>query len=234
MKRLSETPQIHPTAHIKDSTLGRWTEIGAETEITETSIGDYSYVIHYGQIIYAEIGKFCSIASFCRINPGNHPLERASLHHFSYRSLQFELGDDEDAEFFNWRRASKVTLGHDVWLGHGAIIMPGVRVGTGAAIGAGAVVTKDVPPFTVVVGVPAKPVRERFQRSIQEELLSIAWWDWPHEKLRENLMDFRKLRAEEFVEKYGNASFGCSTPKDIPAAGIRFEHPAPSLLSDRE
>ena len=158
-------------------------------------------MIHDSDIIYTQIGKFCSIASFVRINPGNHPLERAALHHFSYRSRQFALGEDDES-FFSWRRAHQVTLGHDVWVGHNATILPGVKIGTGAAIGAGAVVTREVPPFQVVVGVPARPIKERFSAKVQEGLLRIAWWDWPYEKLRLALCDFRSLSAAEFVEKY--------------------------------
>jgi hypothetical protein len=175
--------------------------VGARASLTETVLGDYSYVIHDSQIIHADIGKFCSIASFARVNPGNHPLDRAALHHFSYRSRQFDLGEEDEA-FFQWRRSHKVTLGHDVWVGHGAVILPGVTVGTGAAIGAGAVVSRDVKPFHVVAGVPARSIRERFPREVAEGLLRIGWWHWPHERIWEALQDFRLLSALEFVEKY--------------------------------
>ena len=124
-KILDSQPLIHPEAIVLESHLGAWTEVGARTSLTETVLGDYSYVIHDSDIIYTQIGKFCSIASFVRINPGNHPLERAALHHFSYRSRQFALGEDDDEAFFSWRRAHKVTLGHDVWVGHNATILPG-------------------------------------------------------------------------------------------------------------
>lgn len=199
---MGSQPLIHPEAIVLESRLGAWTEVGARASLTETVLDDYSYVVHDSQIIYARIGKFCSIASFVRINPGNHPLERAALHHFSYRSRQFALGEDNDEAFFSWRRDHEVTLGHDVWVGHNATILPGVSVGTGAAIGAGAVVTRDVPPFQVVVGVPARPIRGRFPEAVQEGLFRISWWDWPHEKLRLALLDFRTLSASEFVEKY--------------------------------
>lgn len=200
-KRLGPQPSIHPDAIVRSSKLGAWTEVGARASLDETLLGDYSYVIHDTQIIYAEIGKFCSIASFVRINPGNHPLDKAALHHFSYRSHQFALGDDDDA-FFEWRRMRRVTLGHDVWVGHNAIILPGVKVGNGAAIGAGAVVSKDVEPFQVVAGVPARLLRERFSANVREGLQRIAWWDWPHDKLRKALCDFRRLDAADFVAKY--------------------------------
>ncbi len=203
-KRLSREPQLHPTAVIRSSELGAWTEVGARATLVETELGDYSYVVHDCHVIYTEIGKFCSIAAQCRINPGNHPLDRAALHHFTYRSFQFDMGEDDDASF-DWRRAAKVVLGHDVWIGHGAVVLPGVTVGTGAAIGAGAVVSKDVPPFTVVAGVPAKPLRERFPRDVQEALMRIRWWDWEHEALCAALPDFRALKAAEFAAKYDPA-----------------------------
>lgn len=205
---LSKKPSIHPTALVKDSVLGAWTEVGARTSIKETEMGDYSYVVNDSQIIYAKIGKFCSIASHTRINPGNHPLDHAVLHHFTYRSRQFQLAEDNE-EFFDWRRSYRVTIGHDVWIGHGAVVLPGVKIGTGAAIGAGAVVSKDVLPFMIVGGVPAGVIRERFPKKVQEGLLRICWWNWPRKKLREALSDFRHLSAKDFVKRYDPA---ISTP----------------------
>jgi phosphonate metabolism protein (transferase hexapeptide repeat family) len=199
---LSEEPAIHPTAHVRESKLGAWTAVGARTTIAETTMGDYSYVVNDASIIYSEIGKFCSIAAQTRINPGNHPLERVALHHFTYRSKGYQLGPDDDHEFFDWRRAHRVTLGHDVWIGHGAVILPGVTIGTGAAIGAGAVVSKDVPDFAIAVGVPAKVNRYRFSEEVRNQLLQLAWWNWDREQLAEALPDFRSLSVDEFLAKY--------------------------------
>jgi phosphonate metabolism protein (transferase hexapeptide repeat family) len=199
---LSEQPAIHPTAHVRESKLGPWTAVGARTTIAETVMGDYSYVVNDSSIIYSEIGKFCSIAAHTRINPGNHPLERVALHHWTYRSKSYRLDPEDDDEFFEWRRSHKVTLGHDVWIGHGAVILPGVSIGTGAAVGAGAVVSKDVPPFAIAVGVPAKVLRYRFPEEIREKLLELAWWDWNREQLAERLPDFRNLPVEDFLAKY--------------------------------
>jgi carbonic anhydrase/acetyltransferase-like protein (isoleucine patch superfamily) len=95
-----------------------------------------------------------------------------------------------------------VTLGHDVWIGHGATLLAGVSVGTGAVVGAGAVVSKDVAPFTIVAGVPARPLRERFPKAVQDGLLQLAWWDWEHDRLAGALEDFRTLDAYAFVEKH--------------------------------
>jgi len=203
-KKLSPEPAVHPAATLRDTRLGAWTEIGARVSVAETEVGDYSYICHDSDVIYCTIGRFCSIAAHTRINPGNHPLDRAALHHFTYRSAQFDMGEDDDA-FFDWRRGSPVTIGDDVWIGHGAVVLPGVTIGTGAAIGAGAVVSRDVPPFTIVAGVPAKPIRERFPKDVQEGLLRIAWWNWPAEKLRSALPDLRELTAAQFVAKYGLA-----------------------------
>jgi phosphonate metabolism protein (transferase hexapeptide repeat family) len=200
-KKLGHNATIAPSACVVDSHIGAWTEVGANTHIIESRMDDYSYVVNDCHIIYATMGKFCSIAARVRLNPGNHPLERAALHHFTYRSAQFDMGPDDDS-FFDWRRSSAVILGHDVWIGHGATVLPGVRIGTGAAIGAGSVVTKDVADFTVVAGVPARPLRQRFGFEIQAALLQIAWWNWPHQVLKERLPDLRRLSIEAFVEKF--------------------------------
>ena len=200
-KKLGLEPFIHPTASVRESTLGAYTEVGARTTLAEVEMGDYSYVVHDAQIIYATIGRFCSIASHTRVNPGNHPLDRVALNHFTYRASAYGLGPDE-AGFFDWRRGHRVTLGHDVWLGHGVIVLPGVSIGTGAAIGAGAVVTKDIPPFAVAVGNPARVIRFRFPADIRAALMEIAWWDWPRERLSLALEDIRTLSAEEFCRRH--------------------------------
>jgi len=199
-KKLGLEPLIHPTATVRDSRLGAYTEVGARTTLAEVEMGDYSYVVHDAQIIYATIGRFCSIASHTRINPGNHPLERVALNHFTYRASAYGLGAD-DVGFFDWRRGHRVTLGHDVWLGHGVIVLPGISIGTGAAIGAGTVVTKDIPPFAVVVGNPGRVLRFRFPEAVRESLLRIAWWDWPRDRLADALAAMRALPAEEFCRR---------------------------------
>lgn len=203
MSRLGEQPVIHPTARVRDCELGTYVEIGAQATLDETTLGDYSYVMQGCITWSSDIGKFCNIAAYSRINAPNHPTWRATLHHFTYRSVDYGLADENDDDFFDWRRENHVTLGHDVWLGHGAIILPGVTVGTGAVVAAGAVVSKDVDNYTIVAGVPAKPIKRRVDEETEQRLLKLAWWDWPHAKLREALSAFRKLDAREFCDRFG-------------------------------
>ena len=149
-KMLSTEPTVDPTASVRDCKLGAYTEVGARTILLEVAMDDYSYVVNDAQITYTTIGKFCSIAAMTRINPGNHPMHRASQAHFTYRASSYFPGESDDAEFFAWRREHHVHIGHDVWIGHGAVILPGRSIGTGAVVAAGAIVTKDVPAYTIV------------------------------------------------------------------------------------
>ena len=155
-KALSVEPTIDPTAKLHETKLGAYCEVGARTILHEVLMDDYSYVVNDAQITYTTIGKFCSIAAMTRINPGNHPMHRASQAHFTYRASAYFPGESDDAEFFEWRRAHHVHIGHDVWIGHGAIVLPGRNIGTGAVVAAGAIVTKDVPAYTIVAGNPAR------------------------------------------------------------------------------
>jgi phosphonate metabolism protein (transferase hexapeptide repeat family) len=202
MKLLSTVPLIDPTAEVRDSQLGAYTRVDARTKLLEVVLGDYSYIINDADAAYTTVGKFCSIAAMTRINPGNHPMQRASQSHFTYRASSYFPGEPDEDEFFAWRRSHPVIIGHDVWIGHGAIILPGRTVGTGAVIGAGAVVTKDVPPYAIVAGNPARFVRPRFDEAIAERLTQLAWWDWSHEKLRAALPDFRRLSVKSFLDQY--------------------------------
>jgi phosphonate metabolism protein (transferase hexapeptide repeat family) len=205
-KMLSVEPTIDASAKLHDTRLGAYCEVGARTVLLEVAMDDYSYVVNDAQITYTTIGKFCSIAAMTRINPGNHPMHRASQAHFTYRASAYFPGESDDAEFFEWRRGHHLSIGHDVWIGHGAVILPGRSVGTGAVIAAGAIVTKDVPAYTIVAGNPARMIKRRFSEDIADRLARLAWWDWSHETLRQALPDFRKLAVEDFLAKYETAT----------------------------
>jgi phosphonate metabolism protein (transferase hexapeptide repeat family) len=199
---LSERPEIDPTTWVQESDFGRYTYLGPRCSVTHSEIGDWSYAMGDNQIAHARIGKFCNIATGVRINPSNHPWWRATLHHFTYRSRShgFDLADD--TEFFEWRARDQVVIGPDVWIGHNAIIMPGTTIGAGAAIGSGAVVTHEVPPYMIVVGVPARLLRPRCDTRTAQRLLDLSWWDWDDARLAAALPDFRALDIQAFAEKY--------------------------------
>jgi phosphonate metabolism protein (transferase hexapeptide repeat family) len=203
MPRLSATePFIHEGCEINNSDFGAYCEVGRGSRVTNSSFADYAYCDQHADIANTSVGKFANIAAMVRIGPTDHPMANASLHHFLYRSAYYWDDVADDPAFFAARAARRTVLGPDCWIGHGVIIKPDVTVGAGAVIASGAVVTKDVPPYMIMAGLPATPLRPRFEARVADRLLALAWWDWSHEALREALPDFRALQAEAFLEKY--------------------------------
>jgi len=176
--------------------------VGAASRIVNSSFEDYAYCDRMSDIANTTVGRFSNIAAMTRIGPTDHPFTHAAQHHFLYRSSYYWDDVQDDPAFFAARAARRTVLGADCWIGHGAIIKPEVTVGIGAIVASGAVVTKDVGPFMMVAGCPAKPLRARFEAKIIERLLALAWWDWDHARLRAALADFRALTADAFLEKY--------------------------------
>ena len=208
LRFLSDEPRIHPTAKLKASRLGRHAIVGERVILRDVMVGDYTYFERHAEAIYADIGKFCAIAANTRINALEHPIDRVTQHKLSYRPNEYfrYLGVDQE---FRARRASRrVTIGHDVWIGHGAVVMPGVTIGNGAVVGANAVVTRDVPGWTIVAGVPALELKERFPAGIAARIEKMAWWDWPREKLFEAVPDMQRLRIEEFLARWEERGSG--------------------------
>lgn len=200
-KKLSEEPFIHPNCQLVNAKLGEYTEVGMFNFFENVVLDDYSYT---GQFCYLQnvvVGKFSNIAAMVRIGPTNHPLDRPTLHHFTYRRVMYGLDQRDDQEFFKERTAQTAWIGHDTWLGHGVIIMPGIKLGNGVVVGSGAVVTRDVAPYQIVVGVPASSIRKRFSDDIIIKLELIKWWDWSYQTIKSRLKDFT-LSAAEFVGKY--------------------------------
>jgi phosphonate metabolism protein (transferase hexapeptide repeat family) len=197
---LELAPTLAPNAVVRDCRFGRYTQVGEQSQMADCLLDDYSYIGSHCDLMSTDIGKFANIAAMVRINPGFHPMEWPTLHHFTYRRAMYGMADQDDADFFAWRRRQRVVIGHDTWIGHGAVLMPGLRIGNGAVVGSNAVVTKDVPPYAIVGGVAAKVIRQRFPRAIAEAIEATAWWDWDHDTLTERMADFRDLRV--FLAKY--------------------------------
>jgi len=149
----------------------------------------YQYPINHDRLI---IGKFSSIACGAKFlfNSANHSLSSLSSYPFPILFDEWDLdaGQITDA----WDNKGNIVIGNDVWIGYEAVILAGVTVGDGAVIGARAVVTKDVPPYTVVGGIPAKPIRKRFDEQTVQTLLQLRWWNWDTEKIRAHIRDLQE------------------------------------------
>lgn len=206
--RTGDKQTVYLNAVVKDTQL----EIGDYT-IYNDFVNDpllfeknnvlYHYPIHKEQLI---IGKFCSIACGTKFlfNCANHSLKSLSTYTFPlfYEEWGLEKSDVATA----WDDKGDIIIGNDVWIGYEAVIMAGVHIGDGAIIAARAVVTKDVPPYTIVGGTPAKEIRKRFDTETVEHLLKLKWWDWPVEKIRQWLPhltqgNLDKLRKELVHQK---------------------------------
>lgn len=143
-------------------------------------MGRYSYMGKNNSVANTTIGSFCSIASYCAIGGGAHPLNMVST------SPVFYEGKNGFSKHFNnipVEINKTVEIGNDVWIGEAVFINDGIKIGTGAVVGAHSVVTKDVPPYAIVAGAPAKILRYRFDEETIQKLLSSKWWEWPEEKI---------------------------------------------------
>lgn len=158
----------------------------------------YHYPINCDKLI---IGKFCSIACGAKFlfNSANHTLTSLSTYTFPLFFEEWELEKKNVAKA--WDNKGNIIIGNDVWIGYDAIILSGVTIGDGAIIGSRAVVTKDVPPYTIVGGVPAKAIRKRFDEKTIKSLLNLKWWDWPEERIAVNIQRIQRGQISEFTEE---------------------------------
>lgn len=177
--RVTGMSSIHPTCVIGESSwvdgcsLAEAVRINRRNVLVDCSVGKRSYTGPNTVIKHAEIGNYCSISWNCSISGSFHDPSLMSTHPFtrlsSYGFIESNLGVEDDP----------VRIGNDVWIGMSACILPGVTVGDGAIVGAGSVVTKNVPPFAIVAGNPAKLIRMRFSSDEVALLTELAWWEWP-------------------------------------------------------
>lgn len=148
----------------------------------------YHYPINGDKL---KIGKFCSVACGAKFlfTSANHAMKSLSTYTFPIFFEEWDL--DVKNITSAWDNKGDIIIGNDVWIGYEAVILSGVKIGDGAVIGTRAVVTKDVPPYTIVGGVPARPIRKRFSDDIISELLRIQWWIWPADRIRRNIADIQ-------------------------------------------
>lgn len=156
----------------------------------------YHYPINNDKLM---IGKFCSIACGAKFifNSANHTLSSLSTYPFPIFFEEWEL--DVKNITNAWDNKGDIVIGNDVWIGYEAVIMAGVTIGDGAIIGTGAVVTKDIPPYTIVGGIPAKPIRKRFKQETIDILLKIKWWNWSDEKIYKHILDIQNGNIENLI-----------------------------------
>lgn len=203
------TGSEEPIVFVKSS-FGRNCRIACPIYIGDSNLGDYSYVEPFCRLSSTDVGRFCSIAPFCVIGPPSHPLNRLSSHPAFYlrnAPLGYVFVDESDDESADVR----TRIGNDVWIGAGAFVRRGVTIADGAVVGAGAVVTKDVPPYAIVGGAPARLIRYRFDASTVRGLLRLQWWKRDDGWLRRHASQFSDVRGvleaaepqEKAVERMG-------------------------------
>lgn len=191
--RVYPRPHDGQTVYLKDVITGPNIEVGEYT-IYNDFVRDprdfeknnvlYHYPVNGDRLV---IGRFCSIACGAKFmfTSGNHSMQ--SLANYTFPIFFDEWGLDTKDICDAWDNKGDTVIGNDVWIGYEAVIMPGVKIGDGAVIGTRAVVTKDVPPYTIVSGVPAKPIRRRFDDATVEKLEALRWWDWDKDRLKRAL-----------------------------------------------
>lgn len=183
-------------ATVLKSELGDYVSINRRNYIRDSSIGDFSNIEINSNILFADIGKFVTISRLVDVGGTDHHYEKVTT--ISIKRFYTQNGGGGYRNF----NFDKCKIGNDVWTGAGAQILLKANVGDGACIGAGAVVTKDVPPYAIVVGVPARILKYRFPEKFIEELLKIRWWDWPQDVIIKNMEWLTSSDVnEETIEK---------------------------------
>ena len=208
--RIGDNSIIRDGCRIENSEFGNHVDLQRNAMIYSTTISDYTYTGRNFVAWHSKIGKFCSISWNVSIGGANHDYHRITSHAFLYAPQFGFLEKDENPKYD--RFSDECIIGNDVWIACNAVICRGAHVGDGAVIAAGAVVTKDVEPYTIVAGVPAKLIKRRCPQELGNRLINTAWWNLPASVIKENVDLFAKDICNKSVH---NIEALCAQYNDI-------------------
>lgn len=183
---------------VNDSIFNGSVMFAYEAQVNNCKIGDYTSIGRFSKIVHAELGKYCSISWNVTINAVSHEIDKLTTHSFARRP-DLGFGVQEDCRIYQ-----KVIIKNDVWIGANSVIMPGITIGHGAIIGAGAVVTKDVPDYAIVAGVPAKVIKYRFDNESIDKLLKLKWWDLDPKMIKANIALWQSKLNKDTLKRLQN------------------------------
>ena len=199
---IGDNSSIGDDSVIINSDISNYVSINRRNQIQDSIVNSFTYTGVNTVIKYAKIGKFCSVSWNVSIGGKNHQLDKPTTHS---KWWFYKLHEGVSIKADEYKNSQSCVIGSDVWIASNVIILRGIEIGHGAVIGAGAVVTKDVPPYTVVAGVPAKPMKKRFPDHIIEAMLEIKWWDWPVDVIKANIDLIYNTKVDEgVIEKMQN------------------------------
>lgn len=187
---------IGDMCHVEDSVLEYYSQVYPMGTMYHSYLGAFSYVQKNSSIWHSKIGKFCSLSWNVSVGGGEHDFHKVTTHSMLY-SKAYGFIDEPMYERFS----EKCEIGNDVWVASGVSILRGVSIGDGAVIGANAVVTKDVEPYNIVAGVPARKIGQRCADELIGEMLKIKWWDWSEDLIKKNIQLFNKELNENVVNE---------------------------------
>jgi acetyltransferase-like isoleucine patch superfamily enzyme len=182
--KLAHHVQIGKDSGIAFATLEPYSRIGSNVRLDFSTVGSYTYMAGMSIALNVTIGRFCSIAEGLAVGMGAHPTNMVSTSPVFFSPYK-QCGVTFAPEGSNFDEQPKTVIGNDVWLGANVFVRDGVTIGSGAIVAAGSVVVKDIAPYAIVGGVPAREIRKRFSDVDITTLLALKWWDWPEEVLRE-------------------------------------------------